>query len=260
MKKGKLFIAISMRDLVERGASGLHFATGIIELHPHILLQDSLFQDGIALHEYTHFLDLGKVGMKTDRPYQASIKIEKTDPETAKDLGIYRTQFSVDEIRAYRTSLRNNVHRALTAKTREEFSLNYNQIKHDLKTELVFSEITEKVYRKLLLDRDASPNLSPLKRIRERAMGGKVVSLSEVEQYKVIEEYGHDSRSTYEMAKFTSQLFDILNDKLPKNEDVSYEVKYEFVKRMARVLSLPEVRNLKGEYPSMELIEEIFQQ
>lgn len=246
--QGGLTLSFNTKNLLSYTAGGIFFPDKIaseINLPPKFLRESSFFQEDIARHEFTHYKDFAEKGNGPYRPYHASIVIKTLNPKAIELLGVYRRGFSVDEIKAYRTTLRHYAHDALTAKNKSTFSESYKKLIKYLDMEIEFSRITKMVFEKYLSD--------------GKGPKSNKVLFPEFAEYTIdrVAAKPENARQTLEMAEFTHTLFMAMKAELAKHEKSSFEKQRALVVRINSILSKPEIRKLHGNYPSIESIMEI---
>jgi hypothetical protein len=123
-EKYDLDIVIDVMDLIERDSGGSYYyptkyANHKINLPPYILLEKSIFQYVVLLHELRHFITAREKDIKS---YHGWL-LTKDSPKSE----MYGNGFSIDELVSYRSSLRSISHSAVFAK--KDFNYYYDQLK-----------------------------------------------------------------------------------------------------------------------------------
>lgn len=252
-EQGRLKLSFNINNLLRYTAGGIFFdgLNSEINLPPKILREKSMFQEDIVRHEFTHYKDFSEINNSdVYRPYHARINIKVLNQSTVALVGVYRKGFSVDEIKAYRTSLRHYAHEALTAKSKSSFSESYKKFQRYLNMEIEFSRITKMVFGKYLQDLKANKIEKP-----------NTVILPGVAEFSFQSKAGkpENAQLTLDMANFTFKMFNIMKDELHKHEKSSFEEQRAALQKINSILSKPEVRKLQGNYPSIPSLKEVFQ-
>ncbi len=245
---GALEIGFNVHNLMRYTAGGIYFdgTTRRINLPLKVLRSKSFFQENISLHEFTHYKDYSEISKSSIfRPYHASINIKVLNHSAFDLSSIYRRGFSVDEIKAYRTTLRNFAHEALTAKSKAVFKENYQKLQAYLEVEIEFSRITKMVFER------------HLREVRNgKSAKDNVVIIPNMAEFTLSETAAKPANAqlTLNMANFTKKMFTLMALELNKHEEGTFEEQRAAVKRVNAILSKPEVRKLHGNYPSISSI------
>lgn len=253
--KSNFDIAFQPLQLLEYGAAGLYYQhLRRTYLRPEVLQKSSFFQYDVGLHEYTHHVNHMHARNGKEKPFNRAITIESTTPELAAVLRGYKRGFSVDEIRAFRASIKATIHEALT-KDYPTLDMHMSSLKFYIDIEVAISQVTRDVFAKRILDSDFAFATDQQK----TEFLSRIVRVSQNEVYKIDRVTPEETQSTYEMAAFTYKLFSLFQQKLLESAGTSASQKLDLLRRMNHVLTLPEVRRLDGSYPSMEKIEKIME-
>jgi hypothetical protein len=202
-----------------------------------VVLNKEFFQNDVLLHEFTHSLDFEADYRGHLKPYHGSVKIK----DKLSELDIYGDAFSIDEIRAHRTSLRSFAHKAVLAKNESNMDYFLNTIKKRIKMEILFSSATKTAVEEQIKYHSDSDQPDRKFEILDSDNNPKTVGLP----------------ATYEMASFTGSLFELLSKELSFVEKKSFADKKIFIKKLIKVLTIPSVRKMEGIYPPIDEIKKI---
>ncbi len=245
-------IRIDPAELAKENSKGFFLEDGDlrpISLNPYIFAQDSLYRNSTGLHETVHAIsdwlrDIGYI-----KPYHAEIRTLELTQKTQDKLNGYEDFFSVDEILAFRVSIRTLI-RHMLIMTYEPglYEAALRDIKMDIKRIVVFSEITNEIFKEIQNIESRRSYTEDVRNLKVSVEGDKfhVLSPGEVR-----------AEDTIVMTNFTTQLYTAIGKKLDDISDHSRTEQRQALKKIARVLSLHEVKKLDGNYPSMEKVHQM---
>lgn len=245
-EKYKAEIIFDSKMLLSYGAAGAYLSPNII-LSAKTIANRNIFQNEITLHEYTHHFDLNPGAMKGFSPNHVYIGIRKLPLELKNRYGIYKKGFSLDELKAYRASLRVMTHNALS----EVFTNDaYEGIRKIVRSQIDFSELGVKVFSK------AIDIPSSVKKVGSRT---EEVIFSEREIYTIDKRTIRENREALRFADYNFQLYRIFDSKLEEYSNRSLGEKKQLIVKMNKVLSMREIRRMEEYYIPLEKIEEILE-
>ena len=242
--RDSVLIYISVRGLVDYNAGGMYYpGEKKILLSPKALLEKSIFQYGVGLHEFTHHLDLQS--KKVEHPYQVSIDVEKSGKVEAESLGIYKRGFSLDELRAYRISIKTLTHNNITQP--QDFATKFVLDKIKVYSDLMatMSSISIRVLSAYLNGKDSD----------SYSLNIKTVKISESEIYLIDKLPRELAVETLEYVQYMEKFFGLISKKTQEVSGQSKENRAALIRKINRVMSIPEIRKMEGNYPALEEIE-----
>lgn len=253
-----LIIKIDVKTLWETGAAGMYDAFDkAILLSPEFLLKKSFLQNEVGLHEYLHhkdLRDLSREEQEIERPYNQTIIIQDTAAESKKTLRGYKHGFTVDEIRAFRVSMRVIIHEVLTGQ--RSISDGISLIQKYSALMVLVSEITKNVNAKRLLDSDFAFKTDI--QIIDYKNGIVKISENEIFRLENPETTIEELKATYDFANFNHQLYKLISTKISQAKKQDDKSKLETLKKIGSVLSVPAIRRGTKDYPEIEQLKKMF--
>lgn len=246
----KLDIVFDPATLLESRNEGFFEQTRFerrIVLDPSVMMGDSLIRNNISLHEFLHNVIAWARRNGDAKPYQAEITGLKRSETLEATLDKYSKFLSLDELLAFRTSIRINANYIIkNSRSPGVISDGFEAIRIDVIKQIQFSKHIHQVFSKLQeMERDRPHTSSFERNIRVETVDGifKVTTAAELK----VEE-------TIAMSKFTSMVYQLIEAKLNGASSRNDQVKLRTIRQITRVLNLHSVRKLEGNYPSREEI------
>lgn len=241
-------------QLIESNSSGFFVkdADGNrhIVLHPYMIAEDSIYRNSTGLHEFSHVIndwlsDLGYI-----KPYHAEITPLKLSHETKEKIAGYDKYFNLDEVVAYRFTIRTLIHQALLKPY--EPGLYEDAFESIIKASqriVDFSEVTNSIF-KVIDSREPTRHYSMDIRDVKVDVGA--------DRFHVFSSGELNPKDVIAMTDFTISLYKTITEKLIESQKKNSSKQKEVLKKVGRILSLYEVRKLENRnYPSKEQIESL---
>lgn len=238
--KYKFALKFDTAELLRSNSEGffqMHEKTPNVVIDPSIILNKNRFQNSTFLHEFRHAINAWLRTQDNIKPYHGKIEILFA-PRLKEGLRNYGEYFSIDEISAFRVSMRTMAHHAVTLKEIDPGTASdmYTGIQREAELLVNMSDLGAKVFKQL-----------------QMKGSGTVVSTIDG-KFRVDIPPGADLKKTAEMLEFTHMLYKLIGSKLSVNENYSEAKKTQTLKQVIKVLTLPSVRKLEGNYPSRDEI------
>ncbi|MES2769669.1 MAG: hypothetical protein V4596_11050 [Bdellovibrionota bacterium] len=223
-----------------------------IILQPDIMISDSFFRHSIGFHEFIHNVTSSRKISGSAKPYDAEIIPEKISDSLKNMLGYYSKYLSLDELLAFRGSIRVYAHQAIMKSSQKGAVFeNFETIKSDVVMQIQFSQFIHRIFSKLYEIEKDRPYHSNFPR--------DIRVITEDGVFRVRTQEGLRVEDTLAMSDFTRDLYMLIGAKLESASQKTEKEKLVVIKQITRVLGLPSVRKLEGNYPSRSEILELLE-
>lgn len=202
-----------------------------------ILAETSLLQNATVLHELTHALNYNKANYSNFKPYHVRVEVNRPTHESE---GGYN-QFSVDEFLAYRTTIRSFAHNARTSKDSVDFNYWYKIMRNRVNLQISLSSTT----------------LEAIKEIR--SLNGESHPMYKIKNYNgTLKTESFDSLER--IANYNKALYEVIESQFKVYENRSEIEKRKLLSRLISILSMPAIKKMDGDLPSMDQVHAILNQ
>jgi len=245
----KTDIVIDPARLLSEKAAGL-YSSGQghqIILKPDLILEDSIIRNYISFHEFVHRYNAQLLANGNVMPFHAEIFPKEINLATKDNLGIYSKYLSVDELVAYRASLRILIYEAIKNKhSATQLASTLKTLDTTLERQINLTTTVNKVFAKLAAKEKKDPINTANKSSIEIEVDGNTFTVKKQPKLKAEE--------VLDFSDFNLQLYDLIQTKLQDVSSKSNEEKITALRQIGRVLSLRSVRKHDREYPILEEI------